>query len=243
MRYTVISDIHGNLEALKAVVEAISKEDADAYLMVGDVVGYGANPSECIKIVKSLNCQALVAGNHEWGVLDMLGLGYFNEYAKAAITWTKERLTKDEKAFLKSFDTVYKYDILTLVHGTLDLPEEFHYTITEDDARDTFRVLETPICFVGHSHVPAIFCSNGPNHAEELDASEITIDRTIKYVINVGSVGQPRDGDPRASYAVLDDVANTVSIKRVEYDIKKAQQKIRKAALPDMLASRLAEGR
>ena len=242
MRYAILSDIHGNLEAFTAVLDALSGDMIEAYLSIGDVVGYGANPKECIKLLHSLEPEILIAGNHEWGVLGLKELDYFNELAQYTVLWTKKVLDKDEIAYLRSFSLVYEDERMTLVHGTLNMPEEFYYIFDTEDADATISKMKTSLCFVGHSHVGGIFASNHTK-IESLESSKIRVEYERKYVINVGSVGQPRDGDPRASYAIYDDEDATLEIKRAEYDVKKAQDKILKAGLPPRLASRLSEGR
>ena len=242
MRYAIISDIHGNLEAFQAVLDALSEEDIDTYLSVGDCIGYGANPKECIELLRSLNPEVLIAGNHEWGVLGLKEADYFNELAQYAISWTRKILDKDEIEYLKSFSLVYEDDKMTLVHGTLNMPEEFYYILDTDDAEAAMGRMRNSLCFVGHSHVPGVFASNH-HKVEILESQSIRLEYERKYIINAGSVGQPRDGDPRASYVVYDTENPTLEIRRVEYDVKKAQGKILKAGLPTRLADRLSEGR
>lgn len=242
MRYGLISDIHGNLEAFKAVLGALSKESIDEYLSIGDVIGYGADPGACIKLVTSLKIKALIAGNHDWAVLGLTDIEYFNELAKAAVIWTKRVLSQKELDFLKSFRLVYEEGDYTLVHGTLGSPEKFYYILNSFDAYLTIKLMKTAICFVGHSHIPGIFYI-ADDKVSYIVGPKIKIEHDKKYIVNVGSIGQPRDLDPRASYAIYDDEDSTVEIKRVEYDIKTAQGKILKAGLPEKLAYRLSEGR
>ena len=241
MRYGLISDIHGNLEALQAVLDLLLKERIDRYLCIGDVVGYGADPKACMRLIKKLEPAALVAGNHEWGTVELLGLEYFNEYAREAVIWTKRALSKDDADYLKSFRLVYEDEAMTLVHGTLDAPAEFHYLLNSHDAYLTMMQMKTPVCFVGHSHIPGIFYYD--DGVVSLRPAKVKVDRDKRYVINIGSVGQPRDSDPRASYAIYDNEDDTVEIRRAAYDIKKAQGKILEAGLPKVLAYRLSEGR
>ncbi|MBI4974292.1 MAG: metallophosphoesterase family protein [Candidatus Omnitrophica bacterium] len=241
MRYGLISDIHGNLEAFQASLDALSKDSIDEYLCIGDVVGYGADPQGCIRLVKSLEPKVLIAGNHEWGVLGLVDLGYFTETAKDAILWTKAVLSQDELEFLKSFRVVYEDETLTLVHGSLESPEKFNYIFNRDDAYFTTRLQKTHLCFVGHTHRPGVFCYNNEAIAYIME-HEVKIDSYKKYIVNVGSIGQPRDGDPRASYAIYDDEKRTIEIRRVEYDIRISQGKILKAGLPVKLAYRLSIG-
>lgn len=244
MRYAILSDIHGNLEAFESVLDALSQERIDGYLSLGDVVGYGADPKECIKLLKSLNPSVLIAGNHEWGALGKTDISYFNEVAKEAVLWTKKSIDNDDLEFFKSFPLVYEDERMTLVHGTLNMPEEFYYIFDTEDAYVTISHMNNSLCFVGHTHIPGIFISD--ESKTKVDISEIMdvrVDNERRYIVNAGSIGQPRDGDPRASFAVYDDEEFTVEIKRAQYDIKKAQQKIIKAGLPPQLAQRLAEGK
>ena len=242
MRYALISDIHGNLEALEAVLRALSKERIDGYLCVGDVVGYGADPALCIRRVKSLEPKALVAGNHDWGVLGLVGLGYFNEYAREAVIWTKRVLSPDELGYLKSLRLIEEGKRFLLVHGSLEEPAEFNYILNSNDAGPTLKLLEKPVCFVGHSHVAGIYSLvNGK--IEYINSPKAMLDYGERYVVNVGSIGQPRDRDPRASYAIYDEEAGMVEIKRTAYDIRAAAEKILTAGLPKQLAARLYEGR
>ena len=241
MRYGLISDIHGNLEALEAVLNVLGKERTDAYLCIGDIVGYGADPKECIKIVRALKPRMLIAGNHEWGLLGLLCLDFFNEYAAEAITWTRSALGVGELEYLRSFKLSSSDGEMTLVHGTLDEPAEFRYILDTSDADRTLRLLKTTLCFIGHSHVPGIFAFDG-RISGRVRGSRVKMEPGKKYVVNIGSIGQPRDGDPRASFAVYDEEDKTVEIKRVSYNIEEAQAKILAAGLPEPLALRLAKG-
>ena len=241
MRYGLISDIHGNLEALEAALGDLAKERIDEYLCIGDIVGYGANPRECIKIVRELELKALIAGNHEWGVLGFLDIDYFNEYAREAILWTKNILNHHETDYLKSFKLSWSEGCMTLVHGSLEEPQEFYYIFDPKDADKTLKLQKTQLCFVGHSHMPGIFYSDG-KVANRVNSLKTRIEADKRYVINIGSIGQPRDGDPRASFAVYDEDEGIVEIKRVPYDIERAQAKILATGLPTTLALRLAEG-
>jgi diadenosine tetraphosphatase ApaH/serine/threonine PP2A family protein phosphatase len=242
MRYCIFSDVHGNWEAFEAVMTAFAKEDIDQHIFLGDIVGYGADPHACIAGLKALKPQVLTAGNHEWGVLGLLDMEYFNEYAAAAVEWTKNLLSQEELDYLKSFRLFCETGGLTLVHGSLEQPARFKYILDNDDADLSLRSLRTPLCFVGHTHVAgAHFFENG--EVVFMKGPKVCIGADKKHIINAGSVGQPRDGDPRASYVIYDDKEKTVEIKRVSYDIEAAQKKIVKAGLPAWLASRLGEGR
>ena len=242
MRYCFISDIHGNLEAFTAVIDTAAKERIDKYLCIGDVVGYGADPSECIKLVQSLDPDVLVAGNHEWGVAGLLDMDYFSEYARAAVEWTKGILGKAEMDYLKSFRLVDEEEGFVLVHGGPQEPDKFPYIMDSDDAASAMKLMKKPLLFIGHTHIAEVYYSDKGKVRQTIEP-RIKIDDGRTYVINVGSVGQPRDMDPRASFAVFDTDENVVELKRIAYDIKKAGDKILKAGLPEMLALRLSEGR
>ena len=241
MRYYLISDIHGNLEALQAVLEDISKEKNGKYLCIGDLVGYGADAHAIIKKVRSLDPQVLIAGNHDWGAIGLLELDYFNEYAKAALLWTTKILDKEELGYLATFKLVYEETSFTMVHGSLNSPQNFYYIFSNNKAHDTMKLMNTPLCFVGHTHIAGIFYSD-KGKVLYTNGPKIRIDPNRKYVINVGSIGQPRDLDPRASYGIYDEEKAEVEIRRVRYDILEAQKKILDAGLPPYLASRLSEG-
>lgn len=242
MRYCVFSDVHGNLEAFEAVLASFAEERINEYFFLGDAVGYGADPYACITELMLLKPQVLIAGNHEFGVLELLDIKDFNEYAGVAIEWTKNRLRGQGLDYLESFSLSSEYKNFTLVHGSLDEPEKFNYILDNDAAGVSLELSNTQLCFVGHTHEPgAYFMKN--REVVFTEGPKIPIEAFKKYIINAGSVGQPRDGDPRASYVIYDDFDYTVEIKRVSYDIATAQKKILKAGLPACLAERLAEGR
>ena len=241
MRWGIISDIHGNLEALEAVLTALSKERIDKYLYLGDIVGYGANPRECIAGIKRLN-PVTIAGNHDWASVNLFGLSYFNPAALEAILWTSQNISYEDKEFLKNLELVYQEDGLTLVHGSLPHPEQFEYILDVSSAEETFQLLKTSICFIGHSHRPAIFIKEGKNCTYTFQ-TKIRLRPSQFYIVNAGSVGQPRDGNPNAAYVVYDGESKEVQIKRMPYNISKARDKIIKAGLPRILAERLALGR
>jgi predicted phosphodiesterase len=240
MKYAIFSDIHGNLEALEAVLAAMEKEKPTEYYCVGDIVGYGANPKECIDKVRGLK-PIIICGNHDWASCGLTDVEYFNTFAKEAILWTGKALGEDDLAYLKSLKLTHQNTEVTLVHGTLDCPEEFSYIMDGYAARRTMVLMKTPVCFIGHSHVAGTFYENRGivNYSSN---ARIQVRRGNKYIVNVGSVGQPRDGDPRASYCIYDEERQSIDIKRVAYDIERAQKKILEARLPKILAQRLGEG-
>ncbi len=240
MRYGIISDIHSNLEALEAVLDAFSKEEIDIYICVGDIVGYGADPHACIKKIRGLNI-VTVLGNHDAGCIGFTNLSYFNAHAKAAVVWTKETLDQSDLEYLKTLKLVIEVDDFTITHGTLDDPEAFHYILDTYQALRSFDAMKTKILFVGHSHVPGIFVFENDN-LKYFYKEKIKLSKDTKYIVNTGSVGQPRDGDNRASFVTYDTDRKEIHIKRIGYDIKKVQEKILKAGLPSFLADRLGSG-
>lgn len=241
MRYAIFADIHSNLEALEAVLAVLSSERIDAYLCAGDIVGYGADPKPCLGKVKALT-NNIVAGNHESAVCGKFPLSDLVDNVRDAVLWTKNILSAEETSFLNNLALVYKNNDLTLVHASLDSPQDFYYIFKPYEAGETFDLLDTLICFFGHTHRPQILVKRNII-ISRLDGFKAEINPDYKYTVNVGSVGQPRDGDPRAAYCIYDTAENTIEIKRIPYDIETAQRKIIAAGLPRILAERLAIGR
>jgi diadenosine tetraphosphatase ApaH/serine/threonine PP2A family protein phosphatase len=245
MRIGILGDIHANMEALSAVLDSLRGDRVDTLVQVGDIVGYGPEPSACIDVVRDSGCITCI-GNHDAAVLGILDTTYFNNFARAAIHWTRARLRPSDLEFLRSLDYVVRRPRFTVVHGTLHMPDQFGYVISPVEALDSMVHQDTHLCFVGHSHVPAIYLqrTDAPHELQVVPHSEVevSIRGFDRVLMNVGSVGQPRDEDPRAAYAVVDTEAETASIKRVRYDIEGVQKKIRDAGLPEVLANRLALG-
>jgi len=242
MRYGIFSDVHSNLEALQEVIEVYKKEDIDRYLCVGDVVGYAANPKECIEKVKTL-AMITIAGNHDWASTDLFSTEYFNPAASKAISWTKRNLSGQDRYFLESLKLIYENEDLTLAHGRLDSPQDFGYMLDGCAAVKTFALMQTQFCFIGHSHVPGIFIQDFKRHIYYQQDYSMDIKDGFKYIVNAGSVGQPRDGNPKAAYCIYDTDKKEVQIKRISYDIKKARKKILEAGLPQFLGERLLLGK
>ena len=241
MRYGIISDIHSNLEALQAVLAACRQESVEKLFCVGDVVGYGANPSECIDLMGELNI-ACVAGNHDWAVCGLIDYDDFRDEARIAVDWTKKVLSSKYMDFLKSLALTFATDEFVMVHGTLSEPGAFHYLYDIARAQETFELMDRTICFVGHTHKPQIFVKQ-KDIISLATLMKINLNSAFKYIVNVGSVGQPRDSNPMASFCIYDSDLKCVEIKRVAYDIQAAQKKIMDAGLPQMLALRLSVGR
>ena len=248
MRALIISDIHSNLEALDAVLaDADARVGYDAVWFLGDLVGYGADPGACIARLRRLPHIA-VAGNHDHAVTGKLNPDRFNGAARAAAIWTSARLTGDERDYLAGLPEVARIDDFTLVHGSLRDPV-MEYLISEPAALATFALLETRFCLVGHSHYPLVW-TEADEQAVPVrpdPATPLLLAGPQRRIVNPGSVGQPRDGDWRASYLLYDSArgcgAGTLEYHRVAYDIAAAQRKILAAGLPETLAWRLADGR
>jgi len=241
MRYAIFSDVHSNLQALESFIADARKERIDVYLCGGDIVGYCANPAECIAVVREFS-QQIIAGNHDWACAGKCDIEYFNPLAKEVVFWTADRLDREEKEFLSSLPLIYRNEHLTLVHGSLQEPEMFRYMMDEEVVEETFNLMRTPICFVGHTHRPGVFTKEADRifYTKE---SAVKLRPKARYIINAGSVGQPRDFNNRAAYCIFDTEARTVVIKRVEYDIKEAQRRMQEAGLPEYLRERIAAGR
>lgn len=238
--FAILGDIHANLEALQVVLEDCRNQGVTDYLCTGDVVGYNASPHECLEIVRGLNCP-VVMGNHDDYVSSDRDLTDFNPNAAAVIEWTREQLDQDELDYLVNLPFVTTKMGITLVHATLDKPEDFGYVFNHLDAEPSFSHQMAPLCFHGHTHCPMIY-EKQVGGIFRIDPQDYTLPIGRKYFINVGSVGQPRDGDPRASYVLYSPKDRKVRFRRLEYDIAAAQAKIREAGLPERLAIRLEEG-
>lgn len=242
MRYAIFADVHSNLEALEAVLAVYENESIDKYLCVGDVVGYAANPRECIQNLKNI-CTITVAGNHDWASVNLFSLNYFNDFAREAIFWTRQNLGEGDRYFLEALKLTYQNEDLTLVHGTLDRPGDFNYLTDGYIAEETFNLMQTNVCFIGHSHVAGIFIKGQDDRITYRQDNSMDIKQENKYIINVGSVGQPRDGIPYAAYCVYNTKEKELWIKRVNYDRETTRKKIIAAGLPGFLGDRLMMGR
>lgn len=241
MKYGILGDIHGNLEALEVVLEEMEKEGVKRHVSVGDLVGYGANPRECIRKVRELNA-VVVVGNHDFAAIGYLNLDFFNAYARSAIQWTHENLSEEDKHYLANLKLAQECDNFILVHSTLSSPELFEYIQTSYDAHLSFDIQNTKLCFVGHSHIPVNFIKHN-TVIYNMDTTIRIEDEPNKYMINVGSIGQPRDENPRAVCCIYNSDKKIITIKRLVYNIDKAAKKIINAGLPVINAERLKMGR
>lgn len=240
MKFAIIADIHGNLEAFRVVLNDAQKQRCTHYACIGDVVGYGANPAECLALVRKMGMPC-VKGNHdEYCSIDEQTEG-FNPAAAEAVQWTRKQLSEDGRQWLRDLKYVRIVKNFTIVHATLDGPQRWGYVFDKLAAAASFPYQNTPVCFFGHTHVPVAFIRDSMVRGGTY--SKFKIEAGKKYFINVGAVGQPRDGNPKAAYVVYDTVEGTIELRRLEYDIAAAQKKIRDAGLPERLAERLAYGR
>lgn len=242
MKAAIISDIHSNLEALQAVLKDIKKRRIKSIFCLGDLVGYGANPEECIALVVK-ETDALIAGNHDWAAIDKTEIATFNPVAAEAIVWTQKRLSEGSKKILAGLPLTHRVDNLLLVHGSPAKPEQWQYLFALEDFRLQFGFFSEQVCFIGHSHIPSGVFQDINSYTDFQRENPFPLLKKRKYIVNVGSVGQPRDLDPRACYAIYDGNNDALEIVRVEYNIPLAEQKIIKAGLPEVLAERLSLGK
>ena len=240
MKYAVIADIHSNLEAFEVVLADTREQKCTHYCCVGDIVGYGANPKECLQIVRSMNMPT-VKGNHDEYCSSEETLEGFNPHAAEAVNWTRQQLTAEERAWLRDLKYVRLVGSFSMVHATLDGPQRWGYVFDKLMAAASFTYQNTSVCFFGHTHVPVAFIRDSMVRGGTY--SKFKTEPGRKYFVNVGSVGQPRDGNPRAAYVIYDLDEGTIELRRLDYDIPKAQKKILAAGLPPRLADRLALGK
>jgi len=240
MRIAIFSDIHANFEALEAVLADAETYGCDSYVCLGDVVGYNADPVACLERVRDMGCP-VVKGNHDMDCGHDTSLELMNSEAAAAMQWTREQLDPDQRKWLARLRMVRQVEDFTIVHCTLDQPTSWNYVTNKYDAMANFTYQVSQVCFYGHTHVPRIF-KRDQHQVHDIAAESTQIEDGNKYFINTGSVGQPRDRDWRASYCIYDLSTNTVSFRRLEYDIETTQKKIIAAGLPEALAIRLAHG-
>lgn len=243
LKIGLISDIHANYDALTVVLDFFKKQGIRMVFCCGDIIGYGAQPNECINELKKINA-VCVAGNHEYGALGMLSHDYFNTYGAAALDWTMGVLTKDSLDFLRGLPLSHVDRLgFRMVHGSPFAPGQFEYIFTLAEAIPGLNSFTEHICFVGHSHLPrAFYLRLGNGIFGDLTGDKFFVENNLRYIISPGSVGQPRDRDNRACCGIYDMKENLFTRTRLEYDIKSAREKIIKAGLPDFLADRLENG-
>ncbi|HEX7860922.1 MAG TPA: metallophosphoesterase family protein [Verrucomicrobiae bacterium] len=240
MRYAIIADIHANLEAFNVVLADAKAMNCTHYACLGDVVGYNANPKECLDMVRAMN-MPVVKGNHDEYCSSETDLEGFNPHAQEAINWTRNQLTEDDRKWLRDLRYIRLVASFSIVHATLDGPQKWGYVFDKLAAAASFTYQNTSVCFFGHTHVPVAFVRDAMVRGGTY--SKFKVEAGKKYFVNVGSVGQPRDGNPKASYVVYDLDEGSIEIRRLDYDIGTTQRKILEAGLPPRLAHRLAEGK
>jgi predicted phosphodiesterase len=240
MKFAIIADIHGNMEAFQVVLEDIKDQKCTHYACLGDVVGYNANPKECLDIVRGMNIPC-VKGNHDEYCSTDETMEGFNPAAAEAVAWTRKQLNEDDRQWLRDLKYQRLVNSFTIVHATLDGPQRWGYVFDKLAAAASFTYQNTPVCFFGHTHVPVAFMRDSMVRGGTY--SKFKVDAGKKYFVNVGAVGQPRDNNPKAAYVIFDLDEGTIELRRLDYDIGLAQKKIRQAGLPDRLAERLAYGK
>jgi diadenosine tetraphosphatase ApaH/serine/threonine PP2A family protein phosphatase len=234
MRVAIISDIHSNLEALQKAFEIIDEKNIDEIVCLGDLVGYGANPNECVDLTRK-RASCVLLGNHDQAAFDLSQTEHFNRHARTAAYWTNQTLTQENLEYLKALPFQRVIGDLTFVHASPKDPDQWEYIFSAHEAKINFESFQTRICFVGHTHIPGIF-------PEDLKVQKSVVTRESRYIVNVGSIGQPRDGNWKLSFGVFDTSSWTYQLIRSEYDVQAASAKIVAADLPRFLADRLLVG-
>lgn len=242
MKIAVLSDIHSNIDALEAVIKDAVDWGASEWLVAGDMVGYGAAPDNCIRTVRELGA-ACIAGNHEWGVLEKTPIDYFNAAAREGIVWTREHLSDESRKYLEGLPLVLTRGQISLSHANFLAPQSWEYVFTLDRARQEFEGFSARLGVIGHSHIPFIVRALKDGPTEQVMRISLRCKEEERLLINAGSVGQPRDGDPRACYLRVDRLSCEIALRRVTYDVAEAQRRISQAGLPISLAERLPLGR
>lgn len=237
MRYALISDIHSNYTALSTALANMKRLMVDKIICLGDIVGYGAEPNECLAAVSS-QCDYVIMGNHDHAMLNPKAAKTFNEEARVSIDWSRQNTKAKHMAFIEKLALKIKGPDFFCVHASPLNPEKWGYVTPGKMTGQEWNAFDTPLCFIGHSHIPMIITQKG-----KVEGPIIEIDPTQKYIINVGSIGQPRDGDRRLSFGIYDQEEGIFELIRLDYDYKKTITKIRKAGLPTYNSNRLLWGR
>ncbi len=241
MRIAIISDIHSNIYALEALEKSLKKQHIDKVYNLGDILGYNANPRETLDWVKE-NVDFSLRGEHDTLIAGIEPVFITDPDAVKVADWTYEKLNNSDFEYLERLPLDYEDENLILVHDDVSIPGNLFYITSEKDARDALSAFNNKICFYGHTHLPLIFEKDKSKAVKTITDSKIKINPESTYLISVGSVGQPRDKDPRLCYAIYDTEENSVEFIRVEYDTQKAADEIRKQGLPERFAYRLLKG-
>lgn len=244
MIYGVFSDIHSNLHALKAVLGHFDRQGITHYICCGDLVGYGPKPEECVQLVSRLKNLVCVMGNHDAAVLGQIPLSEFTSYAYLTIEQTRNILSMESKNFMLSLPQVVREKKFTLVHGS---PRDHlsEYLTTGEQFLESLNLFDNPLCFVGHTHIPMVFKRKGIHFPESkiiCGQEKITLEDSTRYILNPGSVGQPRDANPKASFGIYDCNRNTFEIMRLSYPYEKTQKEMRDKKIASYLIERLSKG-
>ncbi|TFE68239.1 metallophosphoesterase family protein [Methylacidiphilum caldifontis] len=245
MKIALLSDIHGNLEALESVLEEILDRRIDKIICLGDIVGYGADPSICLQKIRE-HADTILQGNHDYYCsLPQLPeniVNRLNPIALDAIEFTRKVLSEDEKRFLISLPLIWENKDLMATHSNFCDPQSWQYVLSSEEASENFKAGSFRIGFLGHTHIVSLFVQNGDSRVFQFRFKRLFLKRNLRFLLNVGSVGQPRDGDPRAAFVVYDTENDEVQVCRIAYDIEKSALKIKNAGLPLQLAERLKWG-
>lgn len=241
MRWAIVSDIHSNLEALEAVLADLDRERPEALVCLGDFVGYGASPNECIERLRPRLAVA-VAGNHDWAACGRMRMGSFNGDAAQAARWTGTMLTPENREYLLGLPLTARWQGALLVHASALFPDRWAYVLSPEDAAEEMSAYDERLAFIGHSHYPGAFERDERGAIRYTREAEIPLVPGRRYLVNVPSVGQPRDGDARAGYLLVDEAAGALRQVRIGYDVEGAMRRIREAGLPRFLAERLLAG-
>ena len=240
MKYAILGDIHANLEALQAVLKDSEEQGVTHYVCTGDVVGYNADPKACLQVIRRLKC-AVVQGNHDYYAACNESMELFTPMAQKSIHWTRKQLSPFDRKYLRQLPLILDVETFTIVHSSLSSPQRWNYIFKRTAAEANFRNQFSQVCFFGHTHVPLAFVKD--TDIDKGFYETLHVKPGKQYLVNVGSVGQPRDRNPKAAYAIYDLDEQTITMRRVDYDKDTTQRKIRAAGLPFRNALRLDNGR
>ncbi|MCD6162302.1 MAG: metallophosphoesterase family protein [candidate division Zixibacteria bacterium] len=242
MRLAFFSDVHANLAALNAVILDFRAEKIDRIFFLGDAVGYGPNPNECVELIDEI-AEIKLMGNHDYAALGLMKTDYFNQYAAESMSWTKDSISQKAIEILSDFEITSEVDNFMLVHASPKEPDQWHYILDMDDVVENFEYFKNQICLIGHTHRPYIVTRDEEGSCSISQKEQENICDNKRYLINIGSVGQPRDSDPRSCYLICDTEKKIVRLKRIAYNLNETQKQMSKAGLPEYLIERLAVGR
>lgn len=240
MKYAILGDIHANLEALNSVLKDAKEQGVTHFACTGDLVGYNADPKACLQLIRGLKCKT-VQGNHDYYAACNESMELFTPLAQKSIRWTRKQLSYFDRKHLRNLPMIVDIENFTIVHSSLSNPQRWNYIFKRKAADANFRNQFNPVCFFGHTHVPLAFIKG--TSIEKGFYETIHVKPGFQYLVNVGSVGQPRDRNPKSAYVIYDLDAQTITMRRVDYDMETTQKKIRAAGLPFRNALRLPNGR